>query len=152
MNYLDADALAPCLTRLSESHVIDYEEKLVLANYFHKGGFQLLASSWCWELHDDFIKWKLFPCNWPSVKGIHWSPVDSPHKGQWCRALMFSLICTWTNKWFIKQSRHHWFEKPSHSLWCLCDGQKMQVFYASLKKFSQTRINFLPIPLQTPLI
>ena len=22
---------------------------------------------------------------------------DSPHKGQWCRALMFSLICAWTN-------------------------------------------------------
>ena len=23
----------------------------------------------------------------------------SPHKGQWRRALMFSLICTWTNGW-----------------------------------------------------
>ena len=31
--------------------------------------------------------------------GIHWSPVNSPHKGQWCRALMFSLICTWINGW-----------------------------------------------------
>ena len=28
---------------------------------------------------------------------IHWSPVNSPHKGQWRRALMFSLICAWTN-------------------------------------------------------
>ena len=27
------------------------------------------------------------------------SPVNSPHKGQWCRALMFSLICTWINAW-----------------------------------------------------
>ena len=26
-------------------------------------------------------------------------PVNSPHKGQWCRALLFSLICTWTNGW-----------------------------------------------------
>ena len=25
-----------------------------------------------------------------------WIP---PRKGQWCRALMFSLICTWTNRW-----------------------------------------------------
>ena len=29
----------------------------------------------------------------PFVRGINWSPVDSPHKGQWCGALMSSLIC-----------------------------------------------------------
>ena len=27
------------------------------------------------------------------------SPVNSPHKGQWRRALMFSLICAWINGW-----------------------------------------------------
>ena len=27
---------------------------------------------------------------------IHRSPVDSPHKGQWRGALMFSMICAWT--------------------------------------------------------
>ena len=47
--------------------------------------------------HDNFIKWKHFPRYWPFVRGIHWSPVSSPHKGQWCRALMFSLICAWIN-------------------------------------------------------
>ena len=26
-------------------------------------------------------------------------PVNSPHKGQWRGALMFSLICTWINDW-----------------------------------------------------
>ena len=26
-------------------------------------------------------------------------PVNSPHKGQWHRALMFSLICAWINGW-----------------------------------------------------
>ena len=31
--------------------------------------------------------------------GIHRSPVNSPHKGQWRGALMFSLICTWINGW-----------------------------------------------------
>ena len=35
----------------------------------------------------------------PFVRGIHRSPVNSPHKGQWCGALMFSLICTWINGW-----------------------------------------------------
>ena len=33
------------------------------------------------------------------VRGIHWSPVNSPHKGQWCGALMFSLIWAWMNGW-----------------------------------------------------
>ena len=30
---------------------------------------------------------------------IHRSPVNSPHKGQWRGALMFSLICVWINGW-----------------------------------------------------
>ena len=49
--------------------------------------------------HDDVIKWKHFPRNWPFVRGIHRSPVNSPHKGQWREALMFSLICVWINDW-----------------------------------------------------
>ena len=31
--------------------------------------------------------------------GIHRSPVNSPHKGQWRGALIFSLICVWINGW-----------------------------------------------------
>ena len=49
--------------------------------------------------HDDVIKWKHFPRNWPFVRGIHRSPVNSPYKGQWRGALMFSLICVWINDW-----------------------------------------------------
>ena len=49
--------------------------------------------------HDDFIKWKHFPRYWPFVRGIHRSPVNSPYKGQWRGALMFSLICVWINDW-----------------------------------------------------
>ena len=52
-------------------------------------------SSW----HDDVIKWKHFPRYWPFVRGIRRSPVNSPHKGQWRRALMFSLICAWMECW-----------------------------------------------------
>ena len=33
---------------------------------------------------------------WPFVLGIHRSPVNSPHKGQWRGALTFSLIYAWT--------------------------------------------------------
>ena len=37
---------------------------------------------------------------WTFVLGIHWSPVNSPRKDQWHRALMLSLICIkigWAN-------------------------------------------------------
>ena len=47
--------------------------------------------------HDDVIKWKHFPRYWPFVRGIHLSPANCPHKGQWRGALMFSLICVWIN-------------------------------------------------------
>ena len=61
--------------------------------------------------HDDVIKWKHFPRYWPFVRRIHRSPVNSPHKGQWRGALMFSLIYAWTNGWVNNRSagdlRHH---------------------------------------------
>ena len=50
-------------------------------------------------IHDDVIKWKQFLRYLPFERGIHRSPVNSPHKGQWRGALMFSLICAWTNGW-----------------------------------------------------
>ena len=46
-------------------------------------------------MHDDVIKWKHFPGYWPFVRGIHRSPVNSPHKGQW----RGTLICVWINGW-----------------------------------------------------
>ena len=52
-----------------------------------------------YKTHDDVIKWKHFPRNWPFVREIHRSPVNFPHKGQWRGALMFSLIYAWINDW-----------------------------------------------------
>ena len=57
---------------------------------------------WCYYVrcdHNNVIKWKHFPRYYPFVWGIHGSPVNSPHKGQWRGALMVSLVCTWTNAW-----------------------------------------------------
>ena len=51
------------------------------------------------DFHDDVIKWKHFPRYWPFARGIRRSPVNSPHKGQWRGALMFSLICAQINGW-----------------------------------------------------
>ena len=51
------------------------------------------------KYHDDVVKWKHFPRYWSFMRGIHRSPVNSPHKGQWRGALMFSLIYAWINGW-----------------------------------------------------
>ena len=70
--------------------------------------------------NDDLIQWKHFPRYWPFVRGIYRSPVNSPHKGQWRGALMFSFICTW-KKPLSKQSWSWWFETPSCILWRHCN-------------------------------
>ena len=66
-------------------------------------GAQAAVWGTCWREespeHDDVIKWKHFLRYWPFVRGIPRSPGNSPHKGQRCGALMFSLICTRINGW-----------------------------------------------------
>ena len=64
-------------------HILFYESSTVLLDTQFTGG------------HDDVIKWKHFPRYWPFVQ----SPVNSSRKGQWRGALVFSLICAWTNSW-----------------------------------------------------
>ena len=78
--------------------------KEIATNFAHfaelcSRGMCKMSPSECQLLDDDDIKWKHFPRYWPFVRGIHRSPVNSPHKGQWRGVLMFTLICTWTNGW-----------------------------------------------------
>ena len=68
----------------------------------------------------DIIKWKNFPLYWPFVQGIHRSSVNSPHRRQWCWALMFSLICAWTSGWANTWDASYLI--PLHSLWRHCNG------------------------------
>ena len=70
--------------------------------------------------HDDVIKWNHFLRYCPFVWGIHRSPVNSPHKGQWRGDLMFSLIFAWING-LINNHEAYWFETPSRSLWRHCN-------------------------------
>ena len=67
-----------------------------LLSRFHDmvASWQRNASWWRHYMH--------FPRYWPFVREIQRSPVNSPHKGQWCGSLLFSLICAWTNGWFNK--------------------------------------------------
>ena len=68
-------------------------EKLSAVIFYHQSHWVLHY------IHDDVIKWKYFSRYWPFVRGIHRSPVNSPHKGQWREPLMLSLICAWINNW-----------------------------------------------------
>ena len=69
---------------------------------------------WIPKMHEDVIKWKHFPCYWPFVLEIHWSPVNSPHKGQWRGALVLSLICTCINGWLNNREADHLRHHRAH--------------------------------------
>ena len=57
------------------------------------------SSVWQALCHDGVIKWKHFPRYWPFAWGNPRSRVNSPLKGQWSGAFVFSLICAWINGW-----------------------------------------------------
>ena len=61
------------------------------SEYIHLNVFAN-ALSWCHQMETFFGYW-------PFVRGIQRSLVNSPHKGQWRGAFMFSLICAWINHW-----------------------------------------------------
>ena len=61
-----------------------------------------------------------------SVNTYHRSLVNYPHKDQWCRALMFSLICGWINGWVNNReaddlTRHRAHYDVTVMGWCGCD-------------------------------
>ena len=67
------------------------------------------------ENHDDVIKWKHFPRNWPFVRGILRSPVNSSHKAS--DAELWCFLWSARNKRLSKQWWGWWFETLSCSLW-----------------------------------
>ena len=78
--------------------------------------------------HDDAIRWKHFPRYWPFVGGIHWSPVNSPHKGQRRGTLMFCLICARIKGWVnnrkagdLRRHRAHYDVIVTH-YWLFVNG------------------------------
>ena len=107
------------------SHLYLNEElptTLLFTNIFFDGLAKLCTHGYIYDeldiiSHDDVIKWKHFPHYWPFVWGIHRSTVNSPHKGQWCEALMHAL-----NKRLSKQLGGWWFEMPWRLLLHHCNG------------------------------
>ena len=80
------------------------------------------------HLHDDVIKWKNFPRYWIFAEGIHRCPVNSPHKGQWRGALMFSFICVGMNGWVNNRKSGDLRRYSSH-----CDVTAMIHWYSKLE-------------------
>ena len=106
--------------------------------------------------HDDVIKWKYFPRYWPFARGIHRSPVNSPHKGQWRGALMFTLICARINVWVnnrkagdLRRNRVHYdvIVMRYSMLYCYCDmtlsqdfSQRERIFHFKLRSHQLKRL------------
>ena len=83
-----------------KSNFMNYVSKSIGSDYgLAPDRWQPLSELMMAWYHDDVINWKHFSHYWPFVQGIHRSPVNSPHKGQWHGALMFYLIRAWINGW-----------------------------------------------------
>ena len=102
--------------------------------------------------HGDAIKWRYLPF----VMGIHRSPVNSHHKGQWRGDLRFlwsaRLSKQWSRRWFKTPSRSFvdsncgYLPQPmltyqlGHQIISQCKWNRMQL---QLKVFVSTKITFL---------
>ena len=64
---------------------------MVLCNFHRLDGF--IHSAW-WR-----HQMEIFPRHWPFVRGIHRSPVNSLHKGQWRGSLIIILIWARMDAW-----------------------------------------------------
>ena len=100
--FLGCNALIPTCIPYDVAEMLKNTSDICIYIYIYINSctpFPPLDYAWIYTKHDDVIKWKLFPRYWPFVQGIHRSPVNSPHKGQWRGALIFTLICVWINGW-----------------------------------------------------
>ena len=116
----------------------------------HNPSFLSLSSCFCVD-HDDVIKWNNFLRYWPFVRGIHRSPVNSPHKGQWRGALMCSLICVWTNDWInnrevgdLRLDRGHYDVIVMFPAWLAELGPNMTRTHFGYSQLVSARISMRP--------
>ena len=83
---------------------------------------------------EEWVAWwrlgmEILSLYWPFVRGIHWSPVDSLHKGasnaQFDVFIAISQKNYWTIRWFADYLRcyviTHW-QIRCHSSWHQCNG------------------------------
>ena len=101
--------------------------------------------------HDDVIKWKHFPRYWPFMRGIHRSPVNSSHKGQWRGALMFSLICTRINGWVSNRETGDLRRHQAHCDVIVMNLQPHKNWFRELIKCDETPSELVAIKYICPI-
>ena len=84
------------------------------------GSAYIQEPSYSWN----FMSWKCFLHYWPFVRGIHWSPVDSPHKDN--DAELRCFFSAGLNRLLNKQLSCPWLDMAWHSwdviaMWLLMD-------------------------------
>ena len=82
-----------------------------------------------------FITWwrhqkEEFPALLALCEGNHRSSVDSPYKGQWCGALMFSVICAWTDDWVTNRDAGNLSRHRAH--YCVIVMKKIAIIISSV--------------------
>ena len=93
------------------------------------------------SFNGDVINWKHFPHYSLFVREIQRSLVNSPQKGQWRGALLFSLICAWTNGWvnnrdagdLTRHCAHYDVTVTFNQSWC-------SIQYIFMRKIRRTKI------------
>ena len=94
----------------------------VIVSYNSHWVYRILSHDYCncWTSCQCSTWWRhrmgAFSALLAFVRGIHRSPVQSPHKSQW-RGASFDVFNLCLNKQMSKQSIRRWIETPSRSLW-----------------------------------
>ena len=98
---------------------VEFKHRALKPNIWTRPTMQPVITKTDLHCNNSIMTWWHFPSYLPFVRGIHRSPVNSPHEGQWRRVLMLSLICA-LNKRLSTQSWGWWFEMPLCSSWRHC--------------------------------
>ena len=80
---------------------------VIMSNVAHPRAKPSPKTMFTWVFDAIWLQWyiwwrrqmEIFSALLALCGGIHRSPVNFPHKGQWRAALVFSLICAWMNGW-----------------------------------------------------
>ena len=95
-------------------------------------------------LQDDVIKWNHFPRYWTFVWRIRRLPVNSPHKGQWRGALVFSLICAWINAWVHNSEAGDLISHPTNYDVIVMDTNMVLCFPQTIHQVKNWRVVLYP--------
>ena len=85
--------------------------------------------------HDDVIKWKHFPRNWPFVRGIHRAGPDEFTTQRPVTRSFGVFFDLRLNTRLSKQPWCWWFETPSWSLWRHISTQQKLLIYVQCNEY-----------------